>query len=168
MPNCPKMVIYFVSSLFCILTYAIYLFNICHCGGCEIESRCSFKLHFHKHYWYWEYCLVVIGHLGFLFCELPYNICILYLFFWFVVLILALVVAVTLKPNSPRLASFSGPGIAHKFFWHQDDIFLFSYLAAATKVVRTTSKLPRPQKHHGFPTSFPDPLCSEGFLLGQR
>ena len=81
---------------------------------------------------------------------------------------LALVVAVTLKPNSPRLASFSGPGIAHKFFWHQDDIFLFSYLAAATKVVRTTSKLPRPQKHHGFPTSFPDPLCSEGFLLGQR
>ena len=81
---------------------------------------------------------------------------------------LELIVAITLNPSSPWLASFSGPGIAHKFFWHQDDIFLFSYLAAATKVVRTTSKLPRPQKHHGFPTSFPDPLCSEGFLLGQR
>lgn len=81
---------------------------------------------------------------------------------------LALIVVVTFKPSSPRLASFSGPGIAHKF-WHQDDIFLFSCSAAATEVVRTTSKPPRPQKHHGFPISFPDPFqCSEGFLLGQR
>lgn len=35
----------------------------------------------------------------------------------------------------PTASFFSGPGIAHKFFWHQDDIFLFSYLAAAHKVV---------------------------------
>lgn len=42
-----------------------------------------------------------------------------------------LILVVTLKPIAPRLVSFRGPGMAHMFFWPQDDIFL-CYLTAAT------------------------------------